>query len=146
MAVPQPTLNPTEEIIQRMTNAPKGMGGGELATTPTPTLMDASRAMGSGPAATPEAPVESPAPSLKAGAQTAPYLAPPAAAPTATPMLEESTTGDRAGYPPAEESQAFATAEAAPAFDFRNLFRPAEIILAITALLTGLGALILRRR
>jgi hypothetical protein len=137
MAVPMPTLNPTEEIIQRMTNAPLGMGGGLPEATPA----DGARSMVPATTATPD-PFLSTGPSMKASAETPPYPAPlAAAAPTATATLQVPAAADRAGYPPAYGEEA-----GRQAFNFQSLFRPAEIFLAIIAVLTGIGALILRRR
>lgn len=126
MAMPAPTLDPTQEVYQRMTNAPPGMGMGmaepQVTATPEPLTMQAF-----------ESPTVEGAPelSMKASGETAPYAAPE---PTAEPEVS--------AYPPAEEALRSGQAP----FDYTRLFRPAEILFALIAIAAGLGAFLARRR
>jgi hypothetical protein len=124
-AAPAPTLDPTAEIIQRMTAAPPGMGGGEPAATPPPEGLT----MQALEAPTTEADGTL---TMKSGAEDVPYAAPESAVEAEEPYAA-----------PMEEMRA---GESAVPFDYTRLFRPIEIALALIAITTGIGAFLARRR
>ncbi|HVN54422.1 MAG TPA: hypothetical protein VMT46_08835 [Anaerolineaceae bacterium] len=121
MAIPQPTPDATE--IARMTAAPPGMGGGEPASAP--------------PAA-PESPTLEAPPALQA--QRAP----------GNPSIQSAPAPSEEVQPylaaPAQDQGPVPTEAPQPsAFDPSTLLRPAEILFAVIAVVTGLAAFIIQR-
>jgi anti-sigma factor RsiW len=149
MAVPQePELDPT--IIARMTEAPAGMGGGEVAA-PTP---NSAGAAGAGPTEDPSMYLKvAPTPFPQATPEPGLVLDAPSPAPQARmlvpspepTLLPEALPAPMAGDQ-AERNADYTGDPARGVSDPRSVLRPIEWVLGIIAVLTGLAALYWRSK